>query len=181
MTEKSGLVSVHMSWGLARAPGDKHLSVNAVREAATWPRVRVRRGLGTYPQGSRPPLAAVPGGRGREVTGVAVSLGGGGSRRVGTQEAAWQPESRRAEPPHWLMEGPGTLARVLSLEAEGPASVGGALQETGQRRPHHLNPGLGEGDDSILRPPPASLSLTVQEGRKAVSPRVGRRRPLRCP
>lgn len=181
MTEKSGLVSVHMSWGLARAPGDKHLSVNAVREAATWPRVRVRRGLGTYPQGSRPPLAAVPGGRGREVTGVAVSLGGGGSRRVGTQEAAWQPESHRAEPPHWLMEGPGTLARVLSLEAEGPASVGGALQETGQRRPHHLNPGLGEGDDSILRPPPASLSLTVQEGRKAVSPRVGRRRPLRCP
>lgn len=50
MTEKSGLVSMHTSWGLARAPGDKHLSVNAVWEAATWPRARVQTGLGTHPK-----------------------------------------------------------------------------------------------------------------------------------
>lgn len=41
---------MHTSWGLARAPGDKHLSVNAVWEAATWPRARVQRGLGTHPK-----------------------------------------------------------------------------------------------------------------------------------
>lgn len=42
-------------------------------------------------------------------------------------------------------------------------SLGGVLQGPGQRWPCHLDPGLGEGDDSILRPPPSSLGLTVQE------------------
>lgn len=42
-------------------------------------------------------------------------------------------------------------------------SLGGVLQGPGQQWPCHLDPGLGEGDDSILRPPPSSLGLTVQE------------------
>lgn len=71
--------------------------------------------------------------------------------------------SQKATGPSWLTEGLGTLARVSSLEAEGQPPLGGALQGTGQQWPHHLNPGLGEGDDSILRPPASSLGLTVQE------------------
>ena len=38
---------------------------------------------------------------------MAVSLGGSGGRRAGTQEVAWQPESHRAEPPTGLWRGLG--------------------------------------------------------------------------
>lgn len=50
-------------------------------------------GPGDTTQGSRPPLTArLCLGKGTEVTGMAVRLGGGGGGRLGAQEAARKPQ-----------------------------------------------------------------------------------------
>lgn len=74
--------------------------------------------------------------------------------------------------------GPSHGCHLWKQKAQLP--LGGVLQGTGQRWPHHLNPGLGEGDDSILRPPASSLGLTVRTEGRSPPGWVGAS-PLRCP
>lgn len=101
--------------------------------------------------------------------GSAPGKGTGDGLGVGTRRQHSSQKATGLSLHLWFQEGVGTFTQCRPWEQEARPVLGGVLGGAGQWWLCPLDPRLGEGEDSILRPP-QSLGLMALQWRKAVSP-----------